>query len=62
MSDGDQMKKFLFVDDDGNIDVELWVEATDEKEARKLAWERQTISADNLRELMDDVCDEYGRD
>lgn len=42
MSDGDQMKKFLFVDDAGNIDVELWVEATDEKEARKLAWERLT--------------------
>lgn len=42
MSDGDQMKKFLFVDDDGNIDVELWVEATDEKEARKLAWAQLT--------------------
>lgn len=32
------MSKYLFVDDDCRISVELWVEAATEKEARKLAW------------------------
>lgn len=36
------MRKFLFVDDDCNINVELWVEAATEKEARKLAWAQLT--------------------
>ncbi len=32
------MPKFLFVDDDQNISVEIWVEAASEDEARKIAW------------------------
>lgn len=35
-------RKFLFVDDDGHIDVELWVEAPTKREARKLAWAQLT--------------------
>lgn len=36
------MAKFLFVDDSCNIDVELWVTANTEKEARKIAWSMLT--------------------
>lgn len=36
------MPLFLFVDDDCHIDVELWVEAPSEAEARKIAWGRLT--------------------
>jgi len=43
------MAKFLFVDDDQNISVELWVEAATEREARKIAW-------DSLTPEQKDVC------
>lgn len=36
------MSKFLFVDDDSHINVELWVTAINEKEARKQAWSMLT--------------------
>lgn len=36
------MPMFLFVDDDCRIDVELWVEATTEGEARLIAWGQLT--------------------
>ena len=36
------MARFLFVDDEGNISVFLWIEASTEKEARKLAWAQLT--------------------
>lgn len=32
------MKKYLFVDDDQYIGVEVWVTADSEKEARQKAW------------------------
>lgn len=36
------MHKFLFVDGDDNINLEVWVEAETEKQAHKLAWESLT--------------------
>ena len=36
------MAKFLFVDDDQHISVELWIEAATENEARIIAWDSLT--------------------
>jgi hypothetical protein len=36
------MTKFVFVDGDCHIDVEITVQAATEKEARKLAWSQLT--------------------
>jgi hypothetical protein len=36
------MAKFLFVDDDQNISVELWIEAATERKAHKIAWDSLT--------------------
>ena len=36
------MPKFLFVDNDQHISVEIWVEAASEDEARKIAWSSLT--------------------
>lgn len=41
------MRKFLFVDDDNNINVELWVNAETENDARKLAWGQLTPEQQN---------------
>lgn len=36
------MTKFVFVDGDCHIDVEITVQANNEKEARKMAWAQLT--------------------
>lgn len=36
------MTKYIFVDDDCHIDVEITVEASNEKEAHRLAWAQLT--------------------
>ena len=47
------MAKFLFVDDDQNINVELWVEATTQKEARRIAWSMLTAEQQDACGLLD---------
>lgn len=49
------MRKYLFVDDDFNIDVEIWVEADSEKQARKLAWQQLTPEQQDACGLLDCV-------
>lgn len=49
------MTKYLFVDDDGHIDVEIWVVAANEKEARKKAWSMLTDEQKDACGLLDCV-------
>lgn len=49
------MAKFLFVDDDMHINVELWVEAETEKQARKIAWNMLTDEQKNACGCLDCV-------
>ena len=55
------MKKFLFVDDDCNINVELWVKAETEKEARSLAWDMLTPEQKDACGCLDCVDEQYDR-
>jgi hypothetical protein len=49
------MAKFLFVDDDQHISVELWIEAATEREARKIAWGSLTPEQKDACGLLDCV-------